>query len=65
MFGAVLFGGFVLAKRFRREHGRNIFLVARNFAPTWGNRPEYNMDNRLLIGVRSKCYNFLAIQLDY
>ena len=62
---AVLRGGFVPGRGLRGERSRNLFLRREVLHPPEGNVPSINMDNRLLIGVRSKCYNFLAIQLDY
>jgi len=48
IIGAVLHSGFEPGKGLGREHGRNIFYVERDFAPTWGNRPEYKIGKALL-----------------
>lgn len=45
---AVLSGGFEPGKGLREGHGRKVFFVERNFAPTWGKRPEYKIGKALL-----------------
>ena len=44
--GVVFRDGFVPERDLRRKHGRKIYFAERNFAPTWGKRPEYNLNKR-------------------